>query len=537
MQILLTILGGVALLLLGMQMAGEGLQQAAGSRLRAMVNTLTTTRLRGMLLGTAMTAIMQSSGATTVLLVSFVGAGLLSFEQTIAVILGANNGTTVTVQLIAFKVTDYALGLVALGFLLSKLARKSFLKHLGQAILGFGLIFLAIHLFGQTMAPLKDSPMVGDMMVALGRDIWLGVLLGALATAAVNSSAAIIGLTLVLAGHDVMPLSTALPLMLGANVGTCATSLIASIGAPLEAKRVAAVHALVKVSGVLITVPLLEPFTRLVQLTAEDAPRQIAMGHTHFNVGLSLLFLPLAGPVAIAIKRFLPANPSEEVGFQIRYLDERILESPVLALGAANREVRRMADRVQIMMSEAMELFLKVDEEILDRLAKLESELDALTRAIVHYLANLSQNALTAEESRKAASILYIVNDLEHIGDALTKLSMLGRKMIDLGLHFSPEGIQELLEMHQKVTTNLDMAIVAFMTTDRALAESVLETKPKIARMERDLRQAHLGRLWSGMIDTRNTSAIHLELINGWQRINDHAADIAMAVLEMSPSA
>ena len=537
MQILLTVMGGVALLLLGMQMAGEGLQQAAGSRLRAMVNTLTTTRFHGLLLGTAMTAIMQSSGATTVLLVSFVGAGLLSFEQTIAVILGANIGTTVTVQLIAFKITDYALGLVAMGFLLSRISRKSLLKHLGHAILGFGLIFLAIHLFGQTMAPLKDSEMVADLMVALGRDIWLGVLLGALATAAVNSSAAIIGLTLVLAAHDVMTLSTALPLMLGANVGTCATSLLASIGAPLEAKRVAAVHALVKVSGVLIVVPLIEPFTWLVAQTAPDAPHQIAMGHTFFNVGLSLMFLPLAGPVAAFIKRILPENPAEEVGFQIRYLDERILESPVLALGAANREVRRMADRVQIMMSESMELFLKVDEEILDRLEKLETELDALTRAIINYLANLSQNALTAEESRKAASILYIVNDLEHIGDALTKLSLQGRKMIDLGLSFSPEGIQELVEMHRKVTTNLDMAIVAFMTSDRALAENVLETKPKIARMERDLRHAHLGRLWSGLIDTRNTSAIHLELINGWQRINDHAADIATAVLEMSPSA
>lgn len=537
MQSLLTILGGVALLLLGMQMAGEGLQQAAGSRLRAMVNTLTTTRLRGLLLGTAMTAVMQSSGATTVLLVSFVGAGLVSFEQTIAVILGANIGTTVTVQLIAFKITDYALGLVALGFLVNQVARRSVLKHLGRAILGFGLIFLAIHLFGQTMAPLKDSPLVADVMVALGRDIWLGVLLGALATAAVNSSAAIIGLTLVLAGHDVMPLATALPLMLGANIGTCATSLIASMGSPLEAKRVAAAHTLVKVSGVLITVPLLAPFTWLITLTADDAPRQIAMGHTLFNIGLSLLFLPIAGPVATLIKRILPGNPNEEAGFQIRYLDERILDSPVLALGAANREVRRMADRVQIMMSEIMELFLKVDEEILDRIHKLESELDALTKAIINYLASLSQNALTAEESRKAASILYIVNDLEHIGDALTKLSLLARKMIDLGLAFSPEGIQELLEMHQKVSTNLDMAIVAFMTSDRALAESVLETKPKIARMERDLRQAHLGRLWSGLIDTRNTSAIHLELINGWQRINDHAANISLAVLEMSPSA
>jgi len=537
LQILLTILGGVALLLLGMHMAGEGLQQAAGARLRAMVNTLTTTRLRGLMLGTAMTAIMQSSGATTVLLVSFVGAGLLSFEQTIAVILGANIGTTVTVQLIAFKITDYAMGLVALGFLVSRIARKSFLKHMGHAILGFGLIFLAIHLFGQTMAPLKDAPIVADMMVALGRDIWLGVLLGALATAAVNSSAAIIGLTLVLASHEVMPLATALPLMLGANVGTCATSLLASVGAPLEAKRVAAVHTLVKVSGVLIAVPLLEPFTRLVMLTAEDAPRQIAMGHTIFNVGLSLMFLPLAGPLAHFIKRVLPNNPSEEVGFQIRYLDERILSSPVLALGAANREVRRMADRVQIMMSEAMALFLRGDEDILDRLEKLEIELDALTRAIINYLANLSQNALTAEESRKAASILYIVNDLEHIGDALTKLALQGRKVIDLGLSFSPEGVLELVDMHQKVTTNLDMAIVAFMTSDRALAESVVETKPKIARLERDLRQAHLGRLWAGLIDTRNTSAIHLELINGWQRINDHAADIAMAVLEVSPSA
>ncbi|HEY9765724.1 MAG TPA: Na/Pi cotransporter family protein [Chroococcales cyanobacterium] len=531
MNILMNFLGGVALLLLGMQMAGEGLQKAAGARLRSILNTLTTNRFSGLLVGTVMTAIMQSSGATTVLLVSFVGSGLLAFEQTIAVILGANIGTTFTVQLIAFRLTDYALLLVALGFLIASFS-KGGARHLGRAVLGFGLIFLAIRIFGETMAPLKDNPFVAQVLTAIGQDLWLGIMTGAVVTALMNSSAATIGIAIVMAHHGLMPLSAAIPIVLGANIGTCALSMFSSFGAPLEARRVATAHGLIKTIGVLLMVPIVGPFIHFISLSAPDVARQIANGHTAFNFLLSLLFLPLATPFARLIKRLLPANPNEEVGFQIRYLDERILGSPILALGAANREVRRMADRVQVMISEVMELFLKGNEEVLDHIEKLETELDSLTKAIINYLSSLSQNALTEEESRRASAILYIVNDLEHIGDMLTKMSLLGKKKIEMALVFSEQGIAELIEMHDKVATNLDMAIVSFMTSDRQLAEKVMETKPKIARLERDLRAAHLSRLWAGQQFSRQTSTIHLDLINGWQRINDHAVNIAQAVLE-----
>lgn len=537
MNLILNLIGGIGLLLMGMQLAGEGLQKAAGSRLRAMLNALTANRLSGLLLGCVMTAVMQSSGATTVLLVSFVGSGLLAFEQTIGVILGANIGTTFTVQLIAVRLTRYALALVALGFFAERSARKSIWGHVGRAVLGFGLIFLAIQIFSDAMAPIDTNPFLRGAIGALGHDFGMSVLIAAVMTAAFNSSAAIIGLVIVLAMHGLVTLDAAIPLVLGANLGTTFTSLVSTIGTTLEAKRVALAHIVIKAAGLMLVVPFLGPFTRLSALLAPTVPEQIAMAHTVFNVALAVIFLPAAGPFSRIIKRLLPPNPNEEVGFQIRYLDEALLSSPVLALGAANREVRRMADRVQIMMGEILELFVKGDEVVFSRLDRLEWELDTLTRAIVDYLANLSGQSLTEEQSRKAASILYIVNDLEHIGDSLTKLAMLAHKKIDQGLAFSSEGTRDLNEMHTRVSTNLDMAIVAFMTSDSALAEKVLETLPEINRLERNLRQTHLNRLWSGVAETRATSTIHLDLINGWQRINEYAVDIAQSVLEVASRA
>lgn len=515
-----------------MQLASEGMQKAAGARLRQLMNAFTTNRLSGLFLGAAITTVMQSSGATAVLLVSFVGSGLMQFEQTIAVLLGANIGTTVTVQLIAFRLTDHALALVALGFIVQALARKSLGRHLGRAILGFGLIFLAIRLFGEIVQPVEHDDAILGLIRVLGNDVFLALTVGAVLTAMMNSSAAVIGLVIVLAVHGFITLPQAIPVVLGANIGTCFTSYISSIGAPLEARRVVAAHAIMKTTGVLLTLPLLRPFTNLVELTASDVARQIAMGHTLYNIGLSIVFLPTVRPFAAFIKRILPHNPNEEVGFQIRYLDDRLLDSPVLALGAANRELRRMADRVQIMLSEVMELLLKSTEESLDRINKLESELDSLARAIIGYLSSLAQTSLTEEESQKAGSTLYIVNDLEHIGDMLIKLANLARKKIELGLAFSPQGVKEIQDMHAKVSKNLDMAIVAFMTGDKVLAEKVVDTKPKIARLERDLREQHLNRLWQGIQDSLQTSTIHLDLIYGLQRINDHAVNIAHTVLE-----
>lgn len=532
MNVLVGLLGSAALLLLGMQLASEGMQKAAGGRLRQLMNAFTTNRLSGLFLGAAITAVMQSSGATAVLLVSFVGSGLLQFEHTIAVLLGANIGATVTVQLIAFRLTEHALALVALGFLVQASSRRPMGRHIGRAILGFGLIFLAIKLFGDTVNPVdRENALIG-LVGAFGDDLLLALTFGAVLTALVNSSAAVIGLVLVLAVHDIITLQQAIPVVLGSNVGTCFTSYVSSIGAPLEARRVVAAHAIMKTTGVLITLPLLGPFTNLVAMTASDVARQVAMGHTLFNIGLSVVFLPIVRPFSEFIKRVLPHNPNDEVGFQIRYLDERLIDSPILALGAANREVRRMADRVQIMLADVMEVFMKSSEESLDRINKLEAELDALAKAIIGYLSSLAQSSLTEEESQKAGATLYIVNDLEHIGDVLIKLANLARKKIDQGLAFSPEGIKEIQAMHAQVSKNLDMSIVAFMTGDRVLAEKVIETKPRVARLERDMREHHLTRLWQGIHDSRQTSTIHLDLIYGWQRINDHAVNIANTVLE-----
>jgi phosphate:Na+ symporter len=395
--ILLALFGGMALLLYGIQLTGDGLQRAAGARLRGLLTGLAQNRFMALASGALVTAVIQSSSATTVMLIGFVAAGLMAFRQTLGIILGADVGTTLTVQLIAFRITDYALLLVGLGFTMMFVAHRRAMKDLGQAVLGFGLIFLGLKLILDGVAPLKENPLATQLIASVAGSAMLAVLTSAVFSALVHSSAATIGLALALATQGLLDLPGAIAIVIGANIGTCATALMAAVGASAEAKRVAVAHIAFKLLGAAVVFPFIHPFTTLVAATAHDAARQIANAHTLFNVGISLLFLPATPFAARAIEALVPDEPTGDNPFRTRYLDERALDQAALALGQATREALRMADVTQGMLRDVATVFRGDNQELLEDVERRDDQVDFLEREIKLFLARLDRSAMGAE--------------------------------------------------------------------------------------------------------------------------------------------
>jgi phosphate:Na+ symporter len=528
-----SLFGGMALLLYGMQLVGEGLQQAAGGRMRHILGSITNNRLKGMLAGAFITAVIQSSSATTVMLVGFAGSGLMTLSQSVSVILGADIGTTVTVQLIAFKIFDYALLIVGIGFLLVFTCRRKILRYVGQAILGFGLIFFAIKIMSDAMEPLRDSAVMKLLLVSFGHQPLVALIISALFSALVHSSAATIGLAITLGLQGLLPLTAAIPVIFGANIGTCVTAVASSIGGSAESRRVAMAHVFFKLMGVLVFLPFIQPFARLVAWTADDVPRQIANAHSLFNVGITVLFLPCAGLLASVIALLVPEDKAQPGVFAAKYLDERMLDTPSMALGQAHRESLRMADIVSDMLTKTIETFAREDGELIERIQDQDNQVDILDRDIKHYLTKLSQQGLTVEQSRREIGLLSFVNNLENIGDIVDRnLMELAKKKLRNRARFSEPGAEEIRLLHKQVQQNLELAIAAFASQDRTLAQQVLERKLELSQTERKFRQAHIGRLHAGYRESIETSEIHLDVLTNLKRINSHTTAVAYPILE-----
>ena len=523
--------GGLAMLLYGIRLVGEGLQLAAGGHLRAALQAVTRNRVKGLLAGAGITAIIQSSGATTVMLVGFASAGLIRLPEALGVVLGADIGTTVTVQLIAFQVADYALVLVGVGFACLFVAKRHVVRYAGEAILGFGLIFLAIQVIGQTAVPLRQSPLLGSLLVALGDHPILGLLLAAVLTALVCSSAATLGLAVTMADQGLLSLQAALPVMLGANIGTCGTALASALGANVEARRVAVAHAVFKVLGVLACLPFLTPFAHLLHATATGVPRQLANAHSLFNVGMALAFLPFTPLFARALVRLVPERPAP--GGDLQELPAELLETPAVALGHAMRKTLQMADLVVDMVAKAWTPFTSADLDLIDALETVDDEVDGRYRQIKRYLTQLAQERMTEVQRRQQFAVLLVINDLENIGDIVERnLMELAKKRRRLRVHFSAEGCHEIAQLHELIQQNLNCAIAAFGSQDPTLAHQVLARKLEVRHLEQRFREAHLGRLRMRHAETVATSEIHLDVLTNLKRINAHVTAIAQAVLD-----
>lgn len=529
----INLFGGLCLLLYGLHLAGEGLQGVAGGRLRGLLQSVTRNRLLGVLAGAAMAAIIQSSGATMVMLVGFASAGYLTLQQSIAVILGADIGTTLMAQLLAFQLYDYGLVVVGVGALTWLLGKRRLVRSMGLALLGFGFVFLALKLLVSGFDPLRSNEQAQAFLLGVSDYPLASLILAAVVTAAVQSSLATIGILIALASQQLLTLDAALPMILGANIGTCSLALFSSLGASIEAKRVAYAHTFLKVAGVLLALLVMEPFEALVTQSAALPARQIANAHVLFNVALALLFLPLTRPIAAGLTRLIPEPIKPGQPGQPKYLDLHLLDTPALAIGQANREMLRMADTAQEMYKATLVAFTRDDEDLVDHIEELENHLDGLNQAIKLYLTRMSETAMTPAQHREEMGILIIINELESIGDIIDKnLMELAKKKIYKGLRFSEGGMKEISNLHQLIGRHLDLVIAALTTRNLELAQAVIDAKSQVAQQERQLKQAHIRRLHEGLVESIETSAIHLDVLTNLKRINSHVTNVAYAIVE-----
>ncbi len=542
--------GGMGLFLYGMTIMSNALQRSAGRRLRTILSKVTANRFIGLAVGAFVTMLIQSSSATTVMLVSFVQAGLISFSQTLGVILGADIGTTVTVQLIAFNLTDYALLVVAIGFTLRVLPRAGRLVSIGEILLGAGILFFGMQVMSDAMHPLRSYQPFLDQVLRLENPI-LSILVGTAFSAAIHSSAAFIGIVMVLAQQGLLSLEAAIPLLLGANVGTCITAVMASMGTERPARRVAAAHTGFKILGVLLMVGWIPTFAHLVRSVspghghlpadAEEMarllPRQIANAHTIFNVALAMICLPFTGIAARLVTRLLPDKPeaAREWTLRARHLDPDMVRVPALALNLAKVEILSVGDRVRSMAQDCLKPFVEHDVALLDDLHRREEEVDALEEQITAYLVEVGRQKLSAEQLREVYLMLHVVKQFEHIADVVDKqVAPLARKMNEKGSDFSVSGREEVAIYHVKMCKQMSRALDTFLENSLEKAKHMRSKQANYLALEDAYRQAHFERVHDAVAESVATSEIHLELMDCFRQMSSASTNIGRAIMTMN---
>lgn len=538
------LLGGLALFLYGMEKMADALKAVAGPRMKSILAGLTTNRVMGAVTGAFVTAIIQSSSVTTVLVVGFISAGLMTLTQSIGVIMGANVGTTITAQIIAFKVTKYALLLIAVGFAMLFMGRKEKIRQYGAGIMGLGLVFFGMGLMGEAMSPLRSSPAFLDWMTRMEKPV-VGILIGTLFTALVQSSSATTGIAIVMAGEGLITLSGGIALVFGANVGTCVTALLASIGKAPEAKRAGMAHVTFNLLGVLIWLPFIDQLGNFVtdispqatNLTgtarlAAETPRQIANAHTIFNIFNTILFLPFAGLIAKLVVKLVPEREEDAGDTRARYLDRELLATPSLALDRARLEILRLGTAVHDMLETAFPAVLTGSQEELDDIVQQDDLVDALHEQIIEYLGLVSQESLTEKETRTFLGLMEATNSLENIGDIIeTNLVALGRKRVVEGLVVSPETQQVLTEIHDTVRRAVDLAIQAVTQNSKKTARLVIGMKGEVQRMMDSAALHESVRLIAPEPDRLATYTLETDILQALRRTYYFAKRIARGVV------
>ena len=545
------LLGGLALFLFGMEQMSDALKAAAGEQMKNLLAKLAMNRFTGALTGAFVTAIIQSSSVTTVLVVGFITAEVMSLSQAVGIIFGANIGTTITAQIIAFKITKYALLLITIGFGMLFIGKTDRIKNYGGMLMGLGLIFFGMGVMSDGMNPLRTYPPFTDLMERMENPIF-GILVSALFTGLVQSSSATTGIVITMASQGLISLPAGIALIFGANIGTCITATLASIGKPREAVRASAVHILFNILGVVLWIALINWLADLVILIspaaegglsasdklAAETPRQIANAHTIFNVVNTLIFLPFAGYFAKMAEKFIPdlAQVKDEASSQIvlatQYLNPDLLDTAAIAIEQAKLEVLRVAGAVRDMLAQIMPAFIDNDAQVASNILQADSLTDFLRQEIFSYLSKLAGERITVEQSDSTIELLHVTSDLKNIGDVIEKnlVALLERKAGN-NIKFSEEGRAELIEYHHRVLENYDAVIRAFTEDDEILARSALASRSELIELEYAYRRSHYNRLSQNVELSINSSNVHLDLINYLRRINSYNESIVRTIL------
>lgn len=530
-EIVFGILGGLGLFIYGIREMSEGLHKASGQKMRKVLHSLTGGPKRSVLVGAGVTCLVQSSSATTVMVVGFVNAGLMTLTQSLGVIFGANIGTTVTAQLIAFKLTDYALPTIGIGMIMLLAAKRKVYKNIGEFLLGFGILFLGLKILTDVVKPLGASPVFNEILIRFGDNPILGIIAGAVVTAIFQSSSVTTGMILGLSLAGLIDLKEALPLVLGCNIGTCVTAVIASVGANIGAKRAAVAHVVFNVVGVLIFLPLLGPFMALVSMTSSDITREIANAHTLFNVINTLIFVPFIPLFAKLLTRFVKGEEEEEVEYLPKYLEKHLLNTPPIAIEASVKEIVRTLGLTKKMVETSMHSFFNNDLGHLDKVTRREEAVDSLREAITDYLVRLMQNELGQEESKKIPVLIHATNDVERIGDHAENLRDLAEQKIENRLPFSQAALEELKRMQGEVIKMIDCSVRALGNNDVNEAKFIIEQECQINTMRNRLRNNHTKRLEESGCSVLS-GVVFLDIISNFEKIGDHLNNIAQAVVQ-----
>ena len=540
-------IGGLGLFLFGMGLMSEGLKKAAGQKLKNLLESLTKHRIIAVLVGALVTCLVQSSSVTTVMAVGFVNAGLLSLKQALCVVLGANIGTTVTAWLVSalavFKITNYALPAIGVGFLLNILGNTQKRKSYGQIILGFGVLFIGIHFMKEGFSPLKSSSDVQEALIWLGRNPLLGVLAGTVITMLLQSSSASIAIVQMLAFQGAfgenwpLVLQVTIPFILGDNIGTTITAQLAALRTSRNAKRTAMGHTIFNCLGVLYILPFVWTglFGKLVigivpgHLSQGTIMVHLAVAHSVFNVVNTIIFLPLIGLLEAVVMKIIPVN-NEELAEKPVVLEKHLLDTPVIALEQTKREIIRMAGMAREAVNYAVEGLAENDRGKLRLVWKTEDVIDNFQYEITSYLSTLSRRQLDEEVATELPVLLHTVNDLERVGDHAVNIAEIADRKIDQKLEFSELAQKESGQLKKEVNQMFDSVIDSLIKNDVNSARSALVNEKNLNRMQMDFRRSHVERMTEGVCSAE-TGLIFIDLVDNMEKTGDHLTNIAQAVI------
>lgn len=537
MSLMIHLFSGLALFLYGMNMMSAGLESAAGSKMKRIVELFTKNRVIGVFVGFVVTFIVQSSSATTVMVVGFVNAGIMNLTQAIGLIMGANIGTTVTAQMVAFKLTEVAPYAIVIGVVGLFFIKADRLKEYFRIILGFGILFLGMHQMSQSMEPIREIQQFKDLVVTLSSpgvaNVLLGTLVGFAFTAVVQSSSATTALLVSMATNGTIMIEAAFPMLLGANIGTTVTAMLSSIGTNKTAKKAAVMHLLFNVVGsgvfLLLFIVFRDGVVDIMKSLGATAERRIANTHTVFNVLNTIMLLPFAGVLVKMANKLVPDSKDDS---QHAMLDERMIETPAVALQVVKTEIDRMGKITLDSYDKCLRGFIKKDSNVCSEVFKTEKLINEMERSIGEFLFKLSNSDLDMRERAFIDNMINVVNDIERIGDHADNIAELALEQINDKITISPMAIEQLEEMGKRVKKSVKQSLKALETEDRSIANMVIAREGEIDYMEKQLRKEHIKRL-NDKLCLPASGVTFLDVISNLERIGDHASNIALYVSDL----
>ncbi|MDD4371855.1 MAG: Na/Pi cotransporter family protein [Anaerostipes sp.] len=545
MEVIFGLLGGLAIFIFGMNMMSECLQKAAGSKMKSILSMLTRNPVLGVLAGALTTAVLQSSSATTVMVIGFVSAGLMTLPQAISIILGANIGTTMTAQIIAFKISDYIYIIVFIGFIISFVSKNERVKNIGQTIFAFGLLFTGIEIMGDVMKPLASSPVFINLISRVSHIPILGVGVGTLMTLVVQSSSATIAVLQNFAAQSgvdgvtsIIGLTGAIPILLGDNIGTTITALLACVGQSRDAKRTAVAHCIFNISGCLVFIWLIKPFAAFVQMISPKGPeiqviaRQIANAHTTFNIVMTLVWTPLIWLMVKIVMKLIPNKEEEQVdATQVLYLDDNILNQPTAALELVIKEVMHCSDMIQCMLGKIQNAAEKNDTKLTKEIIEKSGAVSNIYGQITEYLANLfAAGGLTEKQSTQTAAMMYVLSDIDRMGNLCSEMAVSIQEKIDHKYDYSPEAMEDLIKCTNLIRKMYRESIKMLTTGNVENADGIIKEKEEVLDLDLKMRKRHMSRVKRGKCSADLTAPFS-KILHSLDRMGNSCINIVEAAV------